>query len=84
MKLCEFNVKKNCSFVNYSFYKLPEKPPKENVKYCFAIYGSFCEIDMFPLSIFSIYYFNLRNLRGNRNAASDIFYRCLSLAQAQT
>ncbi len=40
----------------------------------FAIYGSFCEIDTFPLGIFSILNFNLRNLKGNGNAPSKALY----------
>ncbi len=35
------------------------------------IYGSFCEIDAFPLGVFSIRNFNLHNLKGNGNAPSD-------------
>ncbi len=62
------NEKKNCShctFAKYSFFELPEKPPHGSVKTFFAIYGSFCEIAMFPLGVFSIRNFNLHNLKGN-------------------
>ncbi len=41
-----------------------------SVKTFFAIYVSFCKIDTFPLGVFSICDFNLRNLKGNGNAAS--------------
>ncbi len=33
--------------------------------------GFFCEIDVFPLGVFSIRNFNLRNLKGNGNTVSD-------------
>jgi len=33
-------------------------------------YEIFCKIDMFPLVVFSIHNFNLRNLKGNGNAAT--------------
>ncbi len=33
-----------------------------------VIYGSFWEIDAFPLGLFSIHNFTLRNLKGNGNA----------------
>ncbi len=58
----------HCTFANYSFFELPEKTPHASVKTFFAIYGSFCEIDAFPLGVFSIFNFNLRNLKGNGNA----------------
>ncbi len=56
------------SFVKYSFFELPEKPRAYKL---FAIHGSFCEIDVFPLSVFSVCNFSLRNLKGNGNAASS-------------
>jgi len=37
----------------------------------FAIKGSFREIDVFLMGIFSIHSFNLHNLKGNGNAAKD-------------
>ncbi len=33
--------------------------------YIYLKYGSFCEIDAFPLNLFSIRNFNLCNLKGN-------------------
>ncbi len=50
-----------------NFLELPEKLPHASIKIFFAIYGSFCEIDVFPLGVFSIFNFNLRNLKGNGN-----------------
>ncbi len=61
----------HCSFENYSFFALPEKPPHASVKTFFAIYGRFCEIGAFPLGVFSIRDFNLHNLKGNGNASND-------------
>ncbi len=58
----------NCSFAKYSFFELHEKPAHASVKTFFVIHGSFCEIDTFPLSIFPIRNFDLRNLKGNGNA----------------
>ncbi len=59
----------HCTFANYSFFELPENPPhaSEKKKNVFAIYRSFCEIDAFPLGVFSIGNFNLRYLKGNGN-----------------
>ncbi len=53
----------------YSFFKLPEKPAHVSVK-TFLRYMGFCEIDACPLDILSICNFNVRNLKGNGNAAS--------------
>ncbi len=46
-----------------------EKPPDASVKTVFAIYGFFCEVDMFSLGVFSVRNFNLHSLKGNGNAA---------------
>ncbi len=63
----------HCTFANYSFFELPEKTPHASVKKnFFAIYRSFCEIDAFPLGVFSIRNFNLRNLKGNGNTPSNL------------
>ncbi len=58
----------------YSFFRIAQKTTSCERKNFFAIYGSFCEIDAFPLGVFSIRNFNLRNLKGNGNAPSKALY----------
>ncbi len=70
--ICKCEKKRfHCSFANYSLFALPENPPHARVNFFFAIYGRFCEIDAFPLGVFSMRNFNLRNLKGNGNAPID-------------
>ncbi len=65
------NAKKNffqCTFASYSFFELPEKLPHASVTFFKRYMGVFNEIDTFPLGLFSIHNFTLRNLKGNGNA----------------
>ncbi len=62
--------KYSLQFAIYTFFELPEKPPHASAKTCSAIW-EFCEIDVFPLGVFSIFNFNLRNLKGNGIEAID-------------
>ncbi len=48
-------------------FRIARKTTSCERKNFFAIYGSFCEIDAFPLGVFSIRNFRLRNLKGNGN-----------------
>ncbi len=52
-------------FCEIFFFRIAWKITSCERKNFFAIYGSFCEIDTFPLGVFSIRNFNLRNLKGN-------------------
>ncbi len=76
------NAEKNrfhCSFANYSFFELPEKPPHASVKTFLRYMGVFAKLT-FPLGVFSIRNFNLRNLKGNGNAPNVCWCRpcCLT------
>ncbi len=52
----------HCSFAKYLFYELPEKSPHVSF---FVIYGYICE------NVYIGCIFNLRNLKGNGNAATE-------------
>ncbi len=64
-------LKKKIQFCEIFLFRIAWKITSCECKNFFAIYGSFCEIDMFPLGIFSIHTFNLRNLKGNGNIVND-------------
>ncbi len=57
-------------YIAYSFFELLEKLLYANIIF-FEIYVSFCKIYVFTLGVFSIFNFNLRNLKGNGNAATE-------------
>ncbi len=61
MQFCEIFLK----------YRIAWKTTSCKRKNFFAIYGSFCEIDVFP---FSFCNFNLRNLKGNGNAVYGVHH----------
>ncbi len=67
------NAKKNVSIWEIFLFRFAWKTTSCERKNFFAIYGSFCEIDAFPLGVFSIRNFNLRNLKDNGNAPNDSF-----------
>ncbi len=66
---CEKKKHFHCSFAKYSFFELPEKSPHASVKTFLRYMGVFAKLT-FPLGVFSIRNFNLRNLKGNGNAPS--------------
>ncbi len=57
-------------YIAYSFFELLEKLLHANIIF-FEIYVSFCKMYVFPLGVFSIFNFNLRNLKGNGNTATE-------------
>ncbi len=75
------NAKKTfpLQFCEIFLFQIAWKTTSCERKSFFAIYRSFCEIDAFPLSIFSIHSFNLRNLKGNGTAATVFFGGALIL-----
>ncbi len=66
------NAKKNISIavLRNILFRIAWKTTSCEGKNIFAIYGSFCEIDAFPLGVFSIRNFKLRNLKDNVNTAT--------------
>ncbi len=53
---------------------LPKEPNLCESENFFAIHGSFCEIDMFPLAVFSIHTFSLSNFKSKENAARQLLF----------
>ncbi len=52
-------------FCKLFLFTLPEKPPHASVKTFLRYMAIFAKIGAFPLGVFSIRDFNLRNLKGN-------------------
>ncbi len=59
-------------FCEIFLFRIAWKTTSCKRKNFFAIYGSFREIDAFPLGVFSIRNFNLRYLKSNGNSSSDV------------